>query len=180
MRLGVDEVGVTELMAVTEHTQGMSAGAAGLLLESIEDDHALVPLIDPAAADGPVRWLLDEIRATLSETMGTDRIPALWRALARNPHYIESTWRKEQVVMREGKLTARDKRRIALGVAMNVRSRYMIEYNTAILRHAGDTDEDILEILGVVDHYNCLNTLSDGMQIESDIRPPLSPRSTLR
>ena len=29
-----------------------------------------------------------------------------------------------------------------------------------------------MEILGVVDHYNCLNTLSDGMQIPSDIRPP--------
>jgi len=29
------------------------------------------------------------------------------------------------------------------------------------------------EILGVVDHYTTLNTLSEGMQIESDIRPPV-------
>jgi hypothetical protein len=55
---------------------------------------------------------------------------------------------------------------------MAVRGRYMIEYDTAILRHAGDTDGDVLEILGVVDHYTTLNTLSEGMQIESDIRPP--------
>ena len=96
---------------------------------------------------------------------------AIWLALARNPPYLESTWRKERVVMRDAALTARDKRRVALAVSMNARSRYMIEYNTAILRHAGDGDEDLLEVLGVVDHYTCLNTLSDGMQIESDIRP---------
>ena len=48
----------------------------------------------------------------------------------------------------------------------------MIEYHAAILRRAGDTDRAILEVLGVVDHYTTLNTLSEGMQIESDIRPP--------
>jgi alkylhydroperoxidase/carboxymuconolactone decarboxylase family protein YurZ len=74
--------------------------------------------------------------------------------------------------MGPGRLAERDKRRVALGVAMNARARYMIEYHAAILRQAGDTDQDLLEVLGVVDHYNALNTLSDGMQIESDIRPP--------
>lgn len=74
--------------------------------------------------------------------------------------------------MADGALSARDKRRTALGVAMAIRGRYMIEYCAAILRHAGDTDRDLLEILGVVDHYTTLNTLSEGMQIESDIRPP--------
>ena len=54
---------------------------------------------------------------------------------------------------------------------MAVRGRYMIEYHAAILRHAGDTDGDVLEVLGVVDHYTTLNTLSDAMQIGSDIRP---------
>ena len=73
--------------------------------------------------------------------------------------------------MGAGALAARDKRRVALGVAMNARSRHMIEYHTGVLRRAGDSNDDLLEILGVVDHYNALNTLSDGMQIESDIRP---------
>ena len=71
-----------------------------------------------------------------------------------------------------GALTARDKRRVARGVSMAARARYMIEYHTTVLRHAGGTDRDLLEILGVVDHYTTLNTLSEAMQIESDIRPP--------
>lgn len=172
MRLGVDEAGVTELMAVTEHAQSLSALAAGLLLESLAGEAGLVAPVDPGATAGPARSLLDEIRASIVATMGTERVPALWRVLARNPHYLESTWRKEQVVMRAGRLAARDKRRVALAVAMNAGSRYMVEYHAAILRHDGDGDEAILEILGVVDHYNSLNTLADGMQIDSDIRSP--------
>ena len=172
MRLGVDEVGVTELMAATEHTRGLCALAAGLLLDFHGGERALVATVDPEAAAEPARTLLGEIRRAVVETMGTDRVPTLWRAIAANPHHLESTWRKEEVVMRAGSLDARDKRRVALGVAMNARTAYMIEYNAAVLRHAGDTDGDLLEVLGVVDHFNSLNTLSDGMQIESDIRPP--------
>ena len=74
--------------------------------------------------------------------------------------------------MREGALAAGDKRRTALGVAMAVRAHYMIEYHAAILRQAGDGEADLLEILGVVDHFTALNTLSEGMQIDSDIVPP--------
>jgi hypothetical protein len=172
MRLGVDEVGVTELMGVTEHTRCLGVVAGALLLDRLDAKPALLAPVDEAAADDGVRALLEEIRAAHKAWLGTDHIPALWRALARNVHYLESTWRKNQVVMRAGALAERDKRRVALGIAMNAGSRYMIEYQTAILRRTGDTDDDLVEVLGVVDHYNCLNTLSDGMQIPSDIRPP--------
>jgi len=172
MRLGLDEVAVTELIAVTEHARAMSTTTAGLLLERLDDEGGLVAPLAGEPEDEQVGALLVEIGTAVPPAMGRGDVPALWRILARNPHYLRSTWRKEQVVMREGVLTARDKRRTALGVAMSVRARYMIEYHTAILRQAGDGDTDILEILGVVDHYTTLNTLSEGMQIESDIVPP--------
>jgi alkylhydroperoxidase/carboxymuconolactone decarboxylase family protein YurZ len=171
MRLGVDERGVTELMGVTEHTRAMTTTAAALLLESLDGGRPLIAPIDGGDA-GEARELLDEIAAWSRTALGQDTVPALWRILARNRHYLEATWRKEMAVMAEAALSARDKRRVALAVAMAVRGRYMIEYSAAILRHAGDEDRDILEILGVVDHYTTLNTLSEGMQIESDIRPP--------
>jgi len=172
MRLGIDEVGVTELMAVTEHARAMSTTAAALLLERLDDETGLVAPLAGAPEDEEVAALLGEIGAVVPSAMGRRDVPALWRILARNPHYLRSTWRKEQVVMRDGALSARDKRRTALGVAMSVRARYMIEYHAALLRHVGDGDTDMLEILGVVDHYTTLNTLSEGMQIESDIVPP--------
>jgi hypothetical protein len=172
MRLGVDEVGVTELVAVVEHTRCLVMVAGALLMDRLADEPALVTAVDPAAAPEPVRALLEEIAGALAPALP---VPGLWRALARNAHHLEATWRKEQVVMAPGALTALDKRRVALAVAMNGRSRYMIEYESALLRAAGDDDEAVLEILGVVDHYTALNTVSDAMQIDSDIRPPAAP-----
>jgi alkylhydroperoxidase/carboxymuconolactone decarboxylase family protein YurZ len=172
MRLGVDEVGVTELMGVTEHTRALATAAAGLLLDSLDSERALVPPLEPGAAEGPAKALLAEIAGWAEAAMGRRGAPVLWRVLAHNPHYVEATWRKDRALMGDGALSARDKWRTALGVAMAIRGRYLIEYSAAILRYAGDTDRDILEILGVVDHYTTLNTLSEGMQIESDIVPP--------
>lgn len=177
MRLGVDEVGVTELMAVAEHTRAMSALARGLVIlpdipEPPPGRPALVALADPERADEPQRSLYGEIRGFVQEHLGMGRVPNLWRAIGSNPHYLESTWRKDQVVMAAGKLAAKDKRLVALGVAMNGGCAYLIEYHAAVLRRVGGTDRDILEAMGVVDHYNSLNTLSDGMQLESDIKPP--------
>jgi alkylhydroperoxidase/carboxymuconolactone decarboxylase family protein YurZ len=172
MRLGVDETGVTELMGVTEHARALATTAAALLLEGLEGERALIAPVGFETAGAAAQALLQEIARWSETVMGRSAAPTLWRILAWNPHHLESTWRKEAVVMAEGELSARDKRRTALGVAMAVRGRYMIEYHTAVLRHAGDDDRDILEVLGVVDHYTTLNTLSEGMQIESDIRPP--------
>jgi alkylhydroperoxidase/carboxymuconolactone decarboxylase family protein YurZ len=170
MRLGVDEVGVTELMGVTEHTRALATAAAALLLESLDTARPLIAPVDGVAA-AETRAIVDEITAWSAAALGSPAVPLLWRILAHNPHYLESTWRKETAVMADGALAAHDKRRVALGVAMAVRGRYMIEYNAAILRRAGDDDRDLLEILGVVDHYTTLNTLSEGMQIDSDIKP---------
>jgi alkylhydroperoxidase/carboxymuconolactone decarboxylase family protein YurZ len=172
MRLGVDEAGVTELAGVAEHARSMATAAAALLLETLSDATGLVVPLAPSAGDATVEGLLAEISAWAVKALGQPDIPMVWRMLARNPHHLEATWRKEAAVMAERALAARDKRRVALGVAMAVRARYMTAYQAAILRRAGDTDRDILEVLGVVDHYTSLNTMSEAMQIESDIRPP--------
>lgn len=170
MRLGVDNAGVTELMGVTEHARAMATAAGALGLDT--GARPLVPPLDAGSADALVGPVVGEIRDWYRSATGLAEIPVLWRILARNPHYLEATWRKELAIMGDGALSAHDKRRTALGVAMAMRGRYMIDCHAAILRHAGDGDDDLLEILGVVDHYTTLNTLSEGMQIESDIRPP--------
>ena len=171
MRLGVDEVGVTELMGVTEHARAMATAAAGLLLDAPDGGRPLIAPLDASAPAPEARAILDEITAWSRDALASSEPPLLWRILAHNPHYLEATWRKETAVMAAGALDAHDKRRVALGVAMAVRGRYMIEYSAAILRRAGDDDRDLLEVLGVVDHYTTLNTLSEGLQIDSDIKP---------
>jgi alkylhydroperoxidase/carboxymuconolactone decarboxylase family protein YurZ len=172
MRLGVDEVGVTELMGVTEHARAMATIASALLLDGRPGPAALVAPLPPGEGNPEVEALVEDIAAWARHALRQLEVPVLWRILARNEHYLRATWQKEAALMAAGVLAVRDKRRVALAVAMATRSAYMIEYHTAVLRHAGDTDRDLLEILGVVDHYTTLNTLSEAMQIESDIRPP--------
>jgi alkylhydroperoxidase/carboxymuconolactone decarboxylase family protein YurZ len=151
----------------------MATAAAALLLDSLDSEAPLVAPLSPGEAEAPVERLLAEVSGWTSTAMGRSAVPAIWRILGRNPYYLEATWRKEMALMAAGALPARDKRRVALGVAMATRTRYMIEYHAAVLRHMGDTDRDVLEVLGVVDHYTTLNTISEAMQIESDIRPPV-------
>src|SRR5437879_12320320 len=102
MRLGLDEVGVTELMAVTEHARAMSTTAAGLLLERLDDDAGLVTPVAGDSENEEVGALLAEIRAAVPPAMGRREGPGLWRIVARNPHYLRPTGRMEQLVVREG------------------------------------------------------------------------------
>jgi alkylhydroperoxidase/carboxymuconolactone decarboxylase family protein YurZ len=173
MRLGIDEAGVAAALLLPAFDGASSPDGRGSAQGAgpVSDDSALVAPLAEGAAAAEMREILEEIARWSSTALGQATVPLLWRILARNPHYLVATWRKETAVMGDGALQARDKRRVALGVAMAAGIRYMIEYNAAILRHAGDDDVDILEILGVVDHYTTLNTLSEGMQIDSDIRP---------
>ena len=130
----------------------------------------------PEVRERAVRMVFEHAQDHASQwarhALGVEGVPAVWRALAGNPFYLDATWQKERALMADGRLTALDKRRVGLAVAMNARVRYGIEYHAAVLRHAGGTDADLLEILGVVDHYNSLNLITTAMQIESDIRPP--------
>src|SRR5216683_4722722 len=95
MRLGVDEVGVTELMGVSEHTRALATAAAGLCLDSLDAERALVPPLDPSTAEEPAKALFEEIAAWGEAAMGRRAAPVLWRVLAHNPHYIEERLARE-------------------------------------------------------------------------------------
>jgi len=60
---------------------------------------------------------------------------------------------------------------VGLGVSVTNGCKYFIRYFHAALVNAGWNSGRILEVFGVVDHYNSFNMLATGMQIESDIRP---------
>jgi alkylhydroperoxidase/carboxymuconolactone decarboxylase family protein YurZ len=178
MRLGKSELGVTELFGVIEHTHGLSRLAGALLVEPdlarevLPATACLIELPHGDELEEGAREVLAEIRATEGQLTGVDRVPNLWRAMSSNLHYLRATWEKHKVVMAPGELSVRQKQVVALGVAMNAGSRYLIERLARTLQRAGLSRAEILEIAAVVDHYNCLNKITDGMQIESDIVAP--------
>lgn len=175
MRLGLDEQGVTELMAAADHARGLAKLAAGLRLEpEILETPRGTGLLRPVSEDGPggrAAEMWADIRRWANEELGLDRVPLLWRAIAHRPAYLEALWKREVALMGEAKLTRFQKRCIAYATAVNSVSPYMIDWYAASLRRHGLEDAGFVELLAVVDYFNNLNTLADGMDIESDIAP---------
>lgn len=177
MRMGYTEVGVTELIAVTEHASGISKLALGILLapDVVQPPpsgrSSLVGLPTDDELDPDVRTLLAEIGAREQERLGLDRLPNVWRLLALDPHYLKAAWQKHEFALRAGQLDGFSKLAAALAVAMSVGCRYFIEYFSLAFRRAGASPRQVLQVAAIVDHFNSFNTLADGMAIESDIYP---------
>lgn len=179
MRLGLNERGVTELMATVDHASGLTKLAAGLRLElegleaSTRPGLELLRPVSEEEAGSKVAILLGEIRTWTKEYLGIDRVPTLWLSLVHHPVYLDAVWKREQALMADGSLTRFQKNCIAYAIATNTVSPYMIDYYATILRRMGLDERGFLEVLAVVDYFNNLNVLADGMDIESDIRPYL-------
>ena len=175
MRLGLDEQGVTELMAAADQARGLAKLATGLRLDpdilQTPVRTPLVPTVVAGAAGPRVDQLLAEILVWARDELGIDHVPALWRCLGHHPVYLDAVWRRDTAIMADGKVSRFRKRCVGYAVAVNSGSAYMTDWYAAPLRRLGLDDRGFLEVLAVVDYFNNLNTLADGMDIQSDIRP---------
>jgi len=172
LRLNGTERGVAEVAAVAEHVAGLTATAAAFDLPPDVPDRgvdgtALVPLLDETSAPDAAATL-SEIRGWAKDALGVDHIPAAWRALAHHPRLLESTWRKDRLVLGAGVLDELVKGCAALAVAQFRQSRYWIAYLTHALRQRGCLDDrGVVEVAGAVMHYVSFNTIAHGMRLDA-------------
>ncbi len=129
---------------------------------------ASVKVVEEKDATGKVMKIYEEIKTTL----GIDFVPNMYRALAANPDYLETTWRRVRSVMGEaGKLGHTTKDIVALTVSIMSGCDYCVGvYNDAVKR-AGLDDEALLELYEVIDLYVGLNRLNIGLQTKKDEKP---------
>jgi alkylhydroperoxidase family enzyme len=179
--MGKDEVAVTELMAVVDHVNGLTKLVEGLGLAPDVPEPAPDPAwcpVRPIAEDkavGRVAEVFREIRAHAAASLGLDRVPSVWRALAHHPLYLEATWAREKALMASGEaIPPLQKTVLGYSIAANNCCPYFVAYYGTALRVGGLDERAVLEALAFVDYFNGLNKLADGMGIESDIRPYLT------
>ena len=108
LRLTGTERGVAEIAAVAEHVASLTSTAAAFDLRpdvphTAPDGVVIVPLLDETSAPDAAATL-SEIRGWAKDALGIDHIPAVWRALAHVPRLLESTWRKDRLVLSAGTL----------------------------------------------------------------------------
>jgi uncharacterized peroxidase-related enzyme len=125
---------------------------------------ATIALVSVQQATGKVKEIYDEIRQAFGA------VPGIFQAMGHNPDYLEVFWRKFQVVMGAGALDRKTKEIIAVAVSATNNCEYCIHAHTAMLKKLGMDDAGILEVMAVVDFFNGINKLADGLQIEPDIK----------
>ncbi|MFQ5913797.1 MAG: carboxymuconolactone decarboxylase family protein [Nitrospinota bacterium] len=157
---------------MVDHCRGLNKVAFGLLLEDEGGkEEPLIPLPQEDELDVRAHQILNLVAEHEERRLGRPGIPKVWGALARNVHYLEATWAKHQMLFDGEGIDPKGRLAVGLGVSVTNGCRYFIRYFTDALKYAGWEPAKILEIIGVVDHYNSFNTIASGMQIESDIRP---------
>ncbi len=175
MRLTGTERAVAEVAAVAEHVASLTSTAAAFDLtpdvpHASPDAVATVPLLDETSAPDAAATL-SEIHGWAKEALAIDHIPAVWRALAHLPRLLESTWRKDRLVLSAGVLDELVKGCAALAVAQFRQSQYWIRYLTHVLRaRCGLEDRSVVEVAGAVMHYVSFNTIAHGMRLD----PPMA------
>jgi hypothetical protein len=175
LRLGLDERGITEIMAIAEHVVSVIAAAEGLRLRPDVPERPTGPATElvglRSEVHDDVRSTLGEIARVAKDTLGIDHVPAFWRALAQRPRLLDSVWVKHRLVLGAGQLDAHAKLAVALSVAMNKRSPYWTSYLAQLGRCTGAFDDDVIvEIAGATLHYAAFNTISHGMMLDAPHR----------
>jgi hypothetical protein len=179
LRLTGAERSVAEVAAVAEHVASLTSAAAAFDLRpdvphAAVDSVATVPLLDETSAPEAAETLA-EIRGWAQDVLGIEHIPAVWRALAHLPRLLESTWRKDRLVLSAGVLDELVKGCAALAIAQVRQSQYWIAYLTHGLRaRCGLTDRGVVEIASAVMHYVSFNTIAHGMRLD----PPMADMTT--
>lgn len=176
LRLTQDTRAVAEVAAIAEHIAGLTAAAAAFQLmpdvpsPAREDRNGpLVPLVDDSTA-GESADTLREIREWARHALGIDHAPAVWRALAHDPRLLDTTWRKDRLLLGAGVLDELIKGCAALAVAEFRQSAYWIAYLTQYLQTRCGADNRVLvEVAGAVMHYVSFNTIAHGMRLDAPV-----------
>jgi AhpD family alkylhydroperoxidase len=129
---------------------------------------ASIELVQESDASGKIEEIYNDIKKTL----GIDFVPNMYKAMAKNPAYLEFSWRRIRDVMgQEGKLGRKTKDIVALTVCIMSGCEYCIQVYNSAVKHLGLDDEALLELYSVIDVYSGLNRLNVGLQLRQDEKP---------
>ena len=123
---------MAEIAAVAEHIASLTAASSAFQVRpDLPDEpgagagNPLIPLVEEDRA-GDAAEVFAEIREWARASLGVDRVPAVWRALARHQGLLEATWRKDRLVLSAGAVDELTKGCVALAVAQFRQSSYWI------------------------------------------------------
>jgi AhpD family alkylhydroperoxidase len=128
-----------------------------------------VKMVEYEAASPEVRAIYDEVM----QSKGITFVPNFWKTVATHPPMLAQLWSEIQQVMAPGALDPLTKELIALAVSTTNGCEYCINSHTAGAIAKGMTPQMHSELMAVIGFFNKTNRLSDGYQVEADVKPKI-------
>lgn len=121
-------------------------------------------------SEAEVKGKVQEVFEEIKREFALPFVPNLFRAMANNPEYLQSSWERFKRVMLSGKLDRKTKELLAIAVSTINNCEYCINAHTWALKQLGVSNAEIAEGLAVVNLFTELNLFVEGRQLESDLR----------
>ncbi|MFQ5692343.1 MAG: carboxymuconolactone decarboxylase family protein [Nitrospinota bacterium] len=130
-----------------------------------------LPLVEEGSASGEVLGVFEEIKAFFE----MDRVPNVYRGLARRPGYLKDHWRYVRVALGDRRLDRLTKAVLAFGASVTARSDYGTDFFLREVQRLGLSEEGVWEVFHVVEQFNAVNKIADALALEPDMGTGLTP-----
>lgn len=109
---------------------------------------------------------VQQLFAAVQQKMG--QVPKTLRAMANHPAYLKLVLEKMNLLLWSGKLDQKAKLLVALAVSTLNGCESCIKLYTDLLKRMGTTDEELVELMGVIDLVGGLNHFNNGLRIHPE------------
>jgi AhpD family alkylhydroperoxidase len=163
-----------ELAYVAGTTHALNAVADGLRLPPEFQPFGrspLVPLAAPEDTPPDVQAIFEEIKAFYA----VDRVPAVFRWMARDTIFLQGYWGAMREAFTDGKVDRLTKEVLALAASITAKSDYGVDFHLREARRLGLTDQGLTEAVQVVQLFNTVTKIADALQLQPDFDPRREP-----
>jgi alkylhydroperoxidase/carboxymuconolactone decarboxylase family protein YurZ len=155
-----------EAMYAVMSVHGLVRLADGLRLPLEHDESTRTPLVSiPEHADG------NAVLNDVAEFFGLEKAPRVFRAMARRPLYLKTTWSFVRQTLEADLLSREQKTLLAVAVSAAAGSDYGTDFFGAEARRLDVDEEAVWETLCVVQRFAGLTKFASGLDLEPDIFP---------
>jgi AhpD family alkylhydroperoxidase len=115
-----------------------------------------------------------EVKAVFDEIMvfyATDRVPAVFRWMARDPIFLQGYWGAVREAFADRKLDRLTKEVLAFAASMTAKSDYGVDLHLREARRLGLNEQGLGEAVEVVQLFNTVTKIADALQLQPDFDP---------
>ncbi len=126
-----------------------------------------IPYLSEDQASDDVKELYQEIK----DGFGAGQVPNVYQVLGNNPAVLKAAIENRRSIMNQGELDPMLKEWMAWATVTLSNNVFGIRIHTARLKKMGVSNEQILEALSVLQYFDGISTVINGLAMDDDVNP---------